>query len=212
MKTGIKYSKLLQIGLLLTFFLPFFPQGCEPKKAEEAPRTDSTIVVVDTVRQDSNQLAQGKGQPDTLKTAGAGNITDNKGQKQASNEDDALSTELSKKSTILKFMLRPNDNYTGIASLIDCFSLLRIGYGLGLAFILWLIAFIIKLKDYNNIFHLINIVGLIFLFGTHSMYNVMSEERLWGFWVCIVWSATMIIYDSIVLLKIRKGRIKRNIR
>jgi len=209
MKTKIRYSKLLQIGLLLTFFLPFFPQGCEPtKKATEAPRADSTIVATDTLRQDSNQLTQGKGQQGTLKTTVTGNVADSKDRKQAADEDDALSTKLSNKSAILKFVLRPNGNYTGLATLIDCFSFLRYGYGLGFAFILWLIALIIKLKDYNNIFYLINIGGLIFLFGTYSMNNLMSDERLWGFWVCIIWSAIMIVYDSIVLLKIRKVRIE----
>ena len=208
MKTVIRYSKLLQIGLLLTFFLPFFPQGCEPKKAEEAPNVDSTIVAVDTVRQDSSDLAQGNKQADTLKTAAVENTAHNKDKSEVTTDDSELSTRFSKKSTILKFLLRPDNNYTGIASLIDCFSLLEVGYGLGIAFILWLIALIVKLKDYNNIFILLNIVGLVFMYGTHSMYNIMSEKRLWGFWVCIFWCAAMILYDSIILLKIRKERNK----
>jgi hypothetical protein len=108
----------------------------------------------------------------------------------------------------LRLLLRPNNNYTGIASLIDCFSLLELGYGLGIAFILWLIALIVKIKDYNNILHLLNILGLVFMYGTHSMYNIMNEERLWGFWVCIIWSSIMIIYDTLILLKIRRNRIK----
>ena len=208
MKTVIRYSKLLQIGLLLTFFLPFFPQGCEPKKAEEAPNVDSTIVAVDTVRQDSSDLAQGNKQADTLKTAAVENTAHNKDKSEVTTDDSELSTRFSKKSTILKFLLRPDNNYTGIASLIDCFSLLEVGYGLGIAFILWLIALIVKLKDYNNIFILLNILGLVFMYGTHSMYNIMSEKRLWGFWVCIFWCAAMILYDSIILLKIRKERNK----
>jgi len=205
MKTVIRYSKLLQIGLLLTFFLPFFPQGCEPKKAEEAPNVDSTIVAVDTVRQDSSDLAQGNKQADTLKTAAVENTAHNKDKSEVTTDDSELSTRFSKKSTILKFLLRPDNNYTGIASLIDCFSLLEVGYGLGIAFILWLIALIVKLKDYNNIFILLNIVGLVFMFGSHS---ILSEKRLWGFWVCIFWCAAMILYDSIILLKIRKERNK----
>jgi len=46
------------------------------------------------------------------------------------------------------------------------------------------------------------------MYGTHSMYNIMNEERLWGFWVCIIWSSIMIIYDTLILLKIRSNRIK----
>jgi hypothetical protein len=75
MKTRIRYSKLLQIGLLLTFFLPFFPQGCEQKQAVEAPMIDSTDVAADTVRQDSMELTAKNEQTDTLKTVALGNTT-----------------------------------------------------------------------------------------------------------------------------------------
>lgn len=208
MKTRIKLSRLLQIGLLLTFLLPFFPQGCDPKQAENVPTPDSTFVVVDSLRQDSSELTMQIEKSDTLKTAVSENTTQNTDKTGEKNEDNELLTKISKKSTFLKFLLRPNNNYTGIASLIDFFSILEFGYGLGIAFILWLIALIIKFKDYNNIFILLNFVGLVSLFWTHSMYNVMSEKRLWGFWVCLIWGAIMIIYDCIILLKIRKERQK----
>jgi hypothetical protein len=207
MKTKIKISKLLQIGLLLTFFLPFFPQGCKPKQAEEVPMTDSTIVSVDTLRQESIALTQQDQQSDTAKTAIYKNSTQNINKTEVEEEGNGLSTKISKKSKILKLLLRPNGNYTGISSLIDFFSALKIGYGLGIAFILWIIALIIKLKDFNNIFILINIIGLIFLSVSHSL-NVFNDTRLWGFWVCLIWSTTMIIYDCFILLKIRKARQK----
>lgn len=207
MKTSIRYSKLLQIGLLLTFFLPFFPQGCEPKQAVEAPMVDS-IVVADTVRQDSIVLTTKSEQADTLKTVALGNTIQNADKTEVTTDDNELSTRISKKSAFLRLLLRPNNNYTGIASLIDCYSLMEFGYGLGIAFILWLIALIIKIKDYNNIFNLLNILGLVFMYGTHSMFFIMTEEKLWGFWACIIWSSIMIIYDMLILLKIRKNRIK----
>jgi hypothetical protein len=208
MKTSIRYSKLLQIGLLLTFFLPFFPQGCEQKQAVEAPMIDSTVVAADAVRQDSIVLTAKNEQADTLKTVALGNTTQNTDKTEATTDDNELSTKISKKSTFLRLLLRPNNNYTGIASLIDCFSLLEFGYGMGIAFILWFIALIIKVKDYNNIFILLNILGLVFMYGTHSLFYIMNEERLWGFWVCIIWSSIMIIYDTLILLKIRRNRIK----
>jgi len=208
MKTKITLSKLFQIGLLLTFLLPFFPQGCEPKQAENAPTTDSTFIAVDSLRQDSSELSNQIEKSDTLETAVSENTTQNTNKTGEKNEDNELSTKISKKSTFLKSILRPNNNYTGIASLIDFFSIIEFGYGLGIAFILWLIALIVKIKDFNNIFILLNSVGLVSLFWTHSMYNIMSEKRLWGFWVCLIWSATMIVYDCIILLKIRKERQK----
>lgn len=208
MKTRIKYSRILQIGLLLTFFLPFFPQGCEPKKVEEPPTPDSTVITADSLKQDSSQLAKQKEKSDTLKTVVFENTTQNTDKTKTTNEDNELSTKISQKTTFLRFLLRPNNDYTGIASIIDCFSILEFGYGLGIAFILWLIALIVKIKDYNNIFILLNIVGLLFMFWTHSMYNIMSEKRLWGFWVCLIWSVIMIIYDAIILLEIEKEQKK----
>lgn len=208
MKTKITLSKLFQIGLLLTFLLPFFPQGCEPKQAENAPTSDSTFIAVDSLKQDSSELTNQIEESDTLNTAVTENTNQNTNKTGEGNEDKELSTKISKKSTFLKSLLRPNNNFTGIASLIDFFSILEFGYGLGIAFILWLIALIIKFKDYNNIFILLNILGLVFMFWTHSMYNIMSEKRLWGFWVCIIWSTTMIIYDCIILFRIRKERQK----
>lgn len=208
MKTSIRYSKLLQIGLLLTFFLPFFPPGCEPKQAVEAPMIDSTVVAADTVRQNSMELTTRSEQTDTLKTVALENTTQNADKTEVTTDDNELSTKISKKSAFLRLLLRPNNNYTGIASLIDCYSFMEFGYGLGIALILWLIALIVKIKDYNNIFHLLNILGLVFMYGTHSMFYIMNEERLWGFWVCIIWSSIMIIYDTLILLKIRRNRIK----
>lgn len=203
MKTKIKYSKILQIGLLLTFLLPFFPKGCEQQKEEEPTIQDSTIVTNDSLRNDSIKLTQLNEQSDTLNTAIVENTA--KDNNQELKNDKELSMKISQKSPILRMILRPNDNYSGIGSLIDSFSLLQFGYSLGIAFILWIIALIIKLKDYNNIFVFINSIGLIFMTISHSA-NIFNGNRLWGFWVCIVWCTIMIIYDCIVLLKIRKER------
>lgn len=207
METRLKLSKLLQIGLLLTFFLPFFPQGCEPKQAETTPTQDSTFVADDSLRKNSVELIRQIEKTDTIATAITNNTTQNTDKIGEGNQGNELSNRISNKSTLLKFLLRPNNNYTGIASLIDCFSLIEIGYGLGIAFILWIIGLIIKLKDFNNIFLFINTLGLIFLSVSHSL-NVFNDTRLWGFWVCLTWSTIMIIYDCIILLKIRKERQK----
>jgi hypothetical protein len=210
MKTEIKLSKILQIGLLLTLFLPFFPSGCESKKAEEVTNQDTAFVAIDTLRQDSIKQNDQMLDSDTLITTTENTIQKSDTTKTVA-EDSNLSTKISKKSTILRLLLKPNNNYTGIACLIDCFSLLSFGYGLGMAFILWIIALIVKLKDFNNIFILLNIVGLTLMFYSYSIYNVLNEERLWGFWVCVSWSAILNIYDSFLLFKLRKLAKKSNL-
>lgn len=211
MKTEIKLSKLLQIGLLLTFFLPFFPSGCEHKRAEEATNQDTTQVTVDTLSEDRITQTENMLDSDTLLKTPT-EITIQKSDTTTKVPTDSnLSTKISKKSTILRLLLRPNNNFTGIASFIDCFDFLLFGYGLGMAFILWIIALIIKLKDFNNIFILINIVGLVLMFYSRSISNILNDKRLWGFWICICWIVLMTIYDCIILIKLRKLEKKSNL-
>lgn len=208
MKKKIKLSIVLQIGLLFTFFLPFFPPGCM-KKVEEAPAVDSTtvdsaIVAVDTVYNDSlsvDSTALVQEQVDTLKTATIANSEQNTHNPESNHDNGELSERLSAKSKILKAILRPNDNYTGVAVFIDLFSFLQFGYGLAIAFILWLISLIIKLKDFNNIFIFINVLGTILLCFSHSLQIFSPDKRLWGFWVCLIWSILIIIYDYFILKK-----------
>lgn len=208
MKKKIKLSIILQIGLLLTFFLPFFPHGCM-MVAEEATAVDSTAldtiaIDIDTLYTDSlleDNTALVKQETDTLKTATIDNSVKNTNKPASNNDNKELSERLSDKSTLLKSLLRPNNNYTGIATLIDSFSFLPFGFGLGIAFILWILSLIIKLKDFNNIFIFINVTGTILLSFSHSLEIFGSNKRLWGFWVCLVWSILMIIYDFFILKK-----------
>jgi len=204
MKTKIKISKLLQIGLLLTFLLPFFPHGCEFKEATGTSTPDTTTVATDTLKHKSSILTSGDGKLDTLKTA----AVDNTVKTGENNKEKDLSLVIAQKSSILKAILRPNDNYTGIANIIDCFSMLGLWYGLVISLIVWIIALIVKIKDFNSVFILLNFIGLLCLFGAHSTNFTDSGQRLWGFWVCAIWCTTMILYDFFTLLKIRKDRKK----
>jgi len=204
MKSRIKLSKLLQIGLLLTFLLPFFPHGCEFKEAKGVSIPDSTKVATNTLKHESSKLTTSSEKSDTLKTA----AIDNTIKTGMDKKEKDLSLIISEKSPLLKVILRPNDNYTGVANIIDCFSLLGLWYGLVISFLLWLIALIVKIKDFNNIFILLNFIGLLFLFGAQTTNFTSDGQRLWGFWVCAIWSATMILYDIFILLKIRKERLK----
>ena len=208
MKKKINYSIILQIGLLLTFFLPFFPHGClKPEQA--APATDS--VAVDTAHIvadstsidnsstiDSTSLVKNIEETDSVKSDSIYNSSHN--TNNPSNEDKELSLILSNKSIILKCLLRPNNNYTGIATLLDTIGLFQYGFSLGLAFILWIISLVIKLKDFNNIYLFINILGTVLLFFSHPL-TICGDNKLWGFWVCLVWSILMTVYDLYILKK-----------
>jgi hypothetical protein len=208
----MKISKLLQIGLLLTFILPFFPKGCSPTSEEiEAQRiSDSTRF------QDSIAIVQAEGQriSDSINNSKQQDsiVKQNKDsvgvyQHNNSNDKNEITDKISKKSKILKSILRPNNNYTGIAFVIDLFTTFIYGFGVLIAFLLWIIGLIIKYKDYNNIFHLINIIGLITFYMTNPfMVNFFDGTKLWGFWISFIWALGLIIYDTNILIKRKRNK------
>jgi hypothetical protein len=208
----MRISKLLQIGLLLTFFLPFFPKGCGPSMEEletqrisDSTRLQDSLAIVqaeaqritDSINSSRQQDSISKQCKDSLKVA----------QQNSSNDKNEITDKLSKKSKILKSVLRPYNNYTGIAFVIDLFTTFINGFGVLIAFLLWIIGLIIKYKDYNNIFHLINIIGLIAFYLTNPfMVNFFDGTKLWGFWISFIWALGLIIYDTNILIKLKRKK------
>lgn len=192
MKKLINISKWLQMLVLLTFFLPFFPPGCEQsKKAEEAP----VALCVDSTNGSGQSISQDKITVKSKKSSSMGNADNN----------EAISERLSKKSVVLKFLLRPNDNYTGIGYTLDVFESF-FGFGISMALILLLIGLIIKIKDYNLIFQFINFGAFILLF--FSRPAMFTDSKLWGFWVCLALVSCTLIYDTVVLMLSWKKRLE----
>lgn len=178
-----KISKILQVLLLLSFFLPFFSQGCTPKEAEKASANDSTLVAQDNSKTETIAVAN----------------TDSN-QQNVDNTKNGLTESLSKKSTLLKYVLRRNDNFSGIGYITEVFIVLFVQCGAAVAFILWIIGLIVKLKDYNNIFHLINIAAVIsFIFTNPMILTNLFGFKLWGYWVCLGLAVIMVIYDLVIL-------------
>jgi uncharacterized membrane protein (UPF0136 family) len=76
--------------------------------------------------------------------------------------------------------------------------------GTAFALLLFVISLIIKLKDYNSIFHFINGLALLSLVFAHGS-NIMNQDRLWGYWVCLSMAVIMVVFDTVVLIKFRKN-------
>jgi hypothetical protein len=207
MKNKTAFSKWLQVLVLLTFFLPFFPKGCESKKAEEAPKADSIKVATKKTTENitvdsSKQLAIDTTNIDTVnvKTTSA-----------ATNEnkvtDESLSETIMKKYKFLTPVLRPAGNYSGIGYVIDSIQYFVL-FGAVLAFLLFIIGLFVKLKDYNSIFHLVNdmaLISLIFAYGS----NPLNPKPLWGYWVCMALAVIMVVYDTIRMFKSKKKPYKK---
>ena len=195
-------SKYLQLAVLLAFFLPFFPKGCEGKKTEEAPKTDTTRVKVDTSRVESSVANTAMNLPqDTMVNDSASTKPVLTKQKDEPN-DDSFSAKISYRLPFLKPLLRPSDNYSGIGSALDVFYFFRM-MGVAFALVLLVLGLVVKLKDYNSIFHLLNVLGAVSLAFAQSS-NPFTTTRLWGYWVCLVLIVGMLIYDFAIMYIQRK--------
>lgn len=236
MKRKIKVSKILQILLLLTFFLPFYPRGCDngiDKKVMEKARADSiasadSLRLVDSILKvhpninldsfvrkqnfkyhitDSTHHVNTKScKSDTVKNKIS---TQEDTLNNAESFDPSnISEYLSKKSLIIKILLKPNGNYSGIGYLLDSIVGLIIYCGIWIGFLLLIIGLIIKNKTFNRNFNVINITALILIYLTDPSYTIIriGEGKLWGYWVCISAGLIMIIYDTILLWKLRKNK------
>lgn len=162
----IRVSRLLQIGLLLTFLLPFLQGGCSPTEGNISSKIADSTRILDSI---AAIAAEAKRINDSIDAAKQNSISIYKkdtigNSKQANLEDNTITDKLSMKSRILKIFLRPNDNYSGLALVIELFSIFISEFGIVLAFILWTISLIIKFKDFNGIFNLLNIIGLVSLY------------------------------------------------
>jgi hypothetical protein len=242
MKTNIQISRLFQVLLLLAFFLPFFPKGCGGSsdnyinvqhlkdsmlysfyRADSLHFVDSVQKISSNANIDSMLYVRNKKlamidsirikmytdslmHSDSIKA-----LTDTIRPKGNSTESIPSET-LSKKSKILRILLRPGDNnYTGIGFVLDSFLGYLIFFGTCTAFFLFLLGLLIKYRDLEIKFYPINIIGWLFLLFTKPQGNLDElnlnfwEDKLWGYWVCLAFGVILIIYDSFILLKIRKN-------
>lgn len=229
----IKLSRYLQILLLLAFLLPFFPKGClQPSQDDLNAKidADSTRVSDSTAFIDSLKLINPKINIDSAYNAHIAypiKIDSNKKiepiavdsvsktistvEKQEKNDKSDFATELSEKSRILKLLLRPNDNYTGLAHVLNTFFYIFNYAGITIAFIVWIIALILKLKEKKS-FHLFNITGLISFYFTSFVYTfTYIDIKLWGYWLTFALGLLIIILDSIIFLVNKNKTIKAEI-
>ena len=131
----MRVSRLLQMGLLLTFLLPFFPGGCAHtnddtknyKIADSTRVLDSIAAIEAMAKRISDSIDIAKQDSILLNEKGS--------SKQANQQSTSITDELSKKFSILKIFLRPNDDYSGLALVIELFSDFIFEFGIVFAFI-----------------------------------------------------------------------------
>lgn len=196
-----KISKYLQIGLLLTFFLPFFPSGCRESSYSQVDSTavlEAPIAGMDTSIVDTSvEINAGvdKLNIDSLK--------DTSNSHSDSDKKETISDKIIKEIPVLKYLLKYNYKYSGIGYLVDTILYLIIGFGIVFSFILWIIGLIFKYKDYKR-FHFINVIGIILFYVTDPIAIGFFNVKLWGYWVSFWWAVVMIILDLYIYFKMKR--------
>ena len=211
MKNPIRISKYLQIIVLLSFLLPFFPKGCEQKKSDEA----LSIQKIDEVQPpeintatENNEESTHEGLLSPNKSFPSDSISIdslmmlNEEKSIQSEKNLTLTEKLAAKSPFLKLILLPSTNYSGLGYVMDMLES-SYGYanqfGVVIGFMFLLLGLIIKLKDFNNLFMYFNALAIPMVFITKPMLFA-GATRLWGFWVCMGLMVLMLAYDLYVLV------------
>jgi len=207
----------------MTFFLPFFPKGCNDKFYEEtkAQSVADPLKITDSLRLDS---ANKKANHESVSLAVIHNDTfidtiqqtinsgiDSLGVEFSAKYDTTvekddkfdISGRLAKESNILSVLLRPKGEYTGIGYIINSIIPMILYGGVTIALFLWIIGLLLKWHR-KNIFHVINLTGLIlFYFTGFTLTFTPIDSKLWGFWASFTIGVLMVIYDLYLFCRIK---------
>ena len=201
-----KISKYLQIGLLLTFFLPFFPSGCREQSygayADSTVHTEALVPVVDTSIADTifDTLVATNTNIDKLNVDSLENASKTNSD---SEKKETISDKIIKRIPVLGYILKHDYKYSGIGFIVDTILYMLIGFGVVISFILWIIGLILKYKGHEW-FHFMNITGIILFYIADPIMIGFFNTKLWGYWVSFWLASLMITLDLYVYFKIKR--------
>jgi hypothetical protein len=190
----IIFSRLLNLFVILTFFFPFFYDGCaesSQKEAETKQNSDSINAININGRTITGTVDLNN--TDTLKEP-----IDKPGRKstiESQNDDESTCQSLVKKYPFLSIVLMPSKyTYSGIGAIVNV-SPMFYYFSIFISFLLLFIGLLIKFIDPNSTRTFI-ILDILILVGIAVSRNMsFSFERLWGYWACILMSSFLLIFD-----------------
>jgi hypothetical protein len=194
-----KISRIFHCVTLCCFLLPFFYTGCRQNAEENATYSKE---IQDSIEfkanhtspytQDSVSEQTGDTITDTVSTQLSETTVSN-----SKSESFTPSQDISKKYMFLRpFLVSKEKTFSGIAIIID--SVLIIPYfAVFISFLILLIGLTIKFIDRNarKGIVLLDFLSLIFLFFSQP-YSLISE-KLWGFWIAIIFILVLTVYDIV---------------
>lgn len=186
----MRYSKLIHWLLVVSLLCPFFYSGCDEMKSER--RENATAESVQSKAASA----------DTLEAAPEPTVPSKEEVTETQDPDEfSTSKKLSEKYGFGHWLLMPDDNiYSGLGIFVDGLMLLPY-VGVTLFVLLLLIGLVVKYKM------AIVTQTLLYLEGAAAFMLAIAQPlqwpglRLWGFWVALMLSILLLIYDCVLLRK-----------
>jgi hypothetical protein len=212
MKINLRISKIINILLLTSFLLPFYPTACGTSKAQKAEiaKQDSIAIaakeqaILDSIAALENMKADSivSSKAEIIRTS-KDSICNTSKVDSTNNIKSLTTTDKLKGNKLIYNILRPNNHYSGIGYIIDLFFQ-YVGYcGTMTAFLLIIISLMLKTSYQLNKFIVINfmnIISLILMYFTQNFGDI-ADEKLWGFWICFFLMISQTITDLGVTIK-----------
>ncbi len=218
----IKYSRLLHVLVLSTFFLPFFYSGCGGPSAEEKAKQEAQL--------QADSIAEGTREMDSLMildsdtieietplvdtnnidTSAIGNSFNQNEADNSNNKEECLTLKLTKKYSFLKIFLNPEPNvYTGIGMSINTLPYV-FQFGTFLSLLFLFISFTVKFLDKSALktILLLEMIAALFLYNAYILFDI-SGEKLWGYWVGLVSFIILFLFDFYVWWQQKKDQVTR---
>ena len=204
MKTG-GYSKIIHVIVLVTFFLPFFQNGCGPSaeekvKAENKRLADSianATAIADSIAQQTNEPVISE----EIDSIHIDSSIVSKPINTTTEKEKRISVQVAEEFPFLKPLLNHDgDISTGVGSVIDSSPYFVFIYT-SLCLLLLLISFVIKFIDKKAL----NTIIFTELLSIVALYNAVPitlfGDKLWGYWVCFYSIILLIVLDIYVRIK-----------
>ncbi len=184
-------SVLFQVGLLLTFLLPFYHQGCQDEVSKENS-VEEVSIGIDSISLNKDSVIVNKNTDSIVKPIV--NIEDNK----------ITSSDLVEKenTTLYEQLLKPNGNHTGIAYILEAGLSMLIYSSPLYSFIFLIFGLVLKFRNFNLNFKWINLLGFLFhLLSPFLLVGGILGDILWGYYICTIWWIAMLANDYYILNK-----------
>ncbi len=214
----IKYSRLLHVLVLCTFFLPFFYTGCGGPSAEEKAKLEAQhqadsitkitykIDSLATINPDTFEIQTPLTETNNIDTAAIENNLKENNADNSNDKEENLSTTLTKKYPILKIFLNPEPNiYTGIGMSINVLPFV-FQFGTFLSLLFLIISLVVKYleKSVLKTILFLEMIAAFFLYNSFILFD-LSGEKLCGYWVGLASIFILILFDFYVWWQQRKG-------